>query len=398
MTPFTPLESTSRPTDSLAQRTGNRLQTQPSTALSQLPNLSHGSAVTVRVAAQHQANLFLLNLRGHQLAARSDLPLTVGERLVATVDRSGPGLLFRLSSSGDQPTRQPSTVASSGGRHPAIVDQALRWALPRQQPLNELLSRLRTLPSGAQSPLLINSLKALLLPSSAPQELLQPGRLVQAINNSGVLLEHNLLKRPTDSPTHDIKANLLRTLQAATASISQPVENQTARQVASQLHEITTSALARVESQQLATINDESGRRVLTTDLVLKDAERASAVEIEINKEPSDDARNRNGDDPKLGPTTDAEHRWQVTLKFDLPGIGKLESHVRFGASGLRIDFRADQTTTLGLLGSRFDQLTERLRAAGMTDSHLTATPAPQPTNLIVPPNGAARPLIDLSG
>ena len=151
MTPFTPLESTSRPTDSLAQRTGNQLQTQPSTALSQLPNLSHGSAVAVRVAAQLQANLFLLNLGGHQLAARSDLPLTVGERLVATVDRSGPGLLFRLSSSGDQPARQPSPVASSGGRHPAIVDQALRWALPRQQPLNELLSRLRTLPSGAQS-------------------------------------------------------------------------------------------------------------------------------------------------------------------------------------------------------------------------------------------------------
>jgi hypothetical protein len=354
--------------------------------------------VTVRVAAQLQANLFLLNLGGHQLAARSDLPLTVGERLVATVDRSGPGLLFKLSSSGDQPAIQPSTVSSSGGRHPAIVDQALRWALPRQQPLNELLSRLRTLPTGAQSPLLQNTLKTLLLPSSAPQELLQPGRLVQALNNSGVLLEHNLLKRPTDSPTHDIKANLLRTLQAATASISQPVENQTARRVASQLHEITTSALARVESQQLATINDESGRRVLTTDLVLKDAERASAVEIAIDKEPADDARNRNGDDPKLGPATDAEHRWRVTLKFDLPGIGKLESHIRLGTSGLRIDFRADQATTLGLLGNRFDQLTERLSAAGMTDSHLTATPSPQPTNLIVPPNGAARPLIDLSG
>ena len=221
---------------------------------------------------------------------------------------------------------------------------------------------------------------------------------MQAINNSGVLLEHNLLKRPTDSPTHDIKDNLLRTLQAATASISQPVENQTARRVASQLHEITTSALARVESQQLATINDESGRRVLTTDLVLKDAERASAVEIAIDKEPADDARNRNGDDPKLGPATDAEHRWRVTLKFDLPGIGKLESHIRLGTSGLRIDFRADQATTLGLLGNRFDQLTERLSAAGMTDSHLTATPSPQPTNLIVPPNGAARPLIDLSG
>ncbi len=398
MTPFTPLESTSRPTDSLAQRNGNRLQAQSSTALSQLPNLSHGSAVTVRVAAQLQANLFLLNLGGHQLAARSDLPLTVGERLVATVDRSGPGLLLKLSSGGDQPPIQTSMVASPSSRHPAIVDQALRWALPRQQPLNELLSRLTTLPSSANSTLLQNTLKALLLSSSAPQELLQPGRLVQAINNSGVLLEHNLLKRPLESSAHDIKANLLRTLQAATTSTSQPVENQTARRVASQLNEITTSALARVESQQLATINDETGRRVLTTDLVLKDAERASAVEIAIDKDPSDDARNRNGDDPELAPATDAEHRWRVTLKFDLPGIGKLESHIRLGATNLRIDFRADQSKTLGLLDSRFDQLTERLNAAGMTDSHLTATPAPQPTDLIVPPNGAARPLIDLNG
>ena len=331
-------------------------------------NQPHGAQLTTIVNARLQAGTFLLTVGGQQIAARSDLPLTPGDRLITVVDRSGPGLLLKIAEGARSPANGLASAASALRTPQQVVDQTLRWALPRQQPVSALLSQLTELSSQKLPGGRFEALQPLLSQSNDPRQLLQPQRLIQALTNSGVLLENKLWTSPNPSLEADIKANLLRSIQnAATAPITDSDGNRLQRQ----LREITDSALARIETQQLTTLRDESGRRILTTDLILRDAELTTAVEVEIDRPPPSDDHLIDPEDQADAPAK--EHRWQVTLNFDLPGLGKLQSLIRLDSTSVAVDFRSDQSNTREQLTTRFEQLTERLKTAGLPNSQLTA-------------------------
>jgi len=331
-------------------------------------NLPHGIKLGTTVSAQLQPGLFLLNISGQQIAAHSNLLLTVGMKLFATVDQSGPGLVLKIVNGSLPPASNPQVNSLPAGAQQQVVDQALRWALPRQQPIAELLTQLNKLSADEPGGGLKEPLLRILTQPNDPRQLLQPQRLIQALTNSGVLLEHKLLTTPNQSPEADIKANLLRALQVASTGTG--IDNDGNR-VQKQLREIANSALARIETQQLSTVRDESGRRVLTTDLILREAERTTAVEIAIDRPPPQDPHSIDADEQaSLSP---AAHRWQVTLNFDLPGIGKLQSLIRLDSTLVQVDFRSDQADTRDQLTTRFKELEERLKTAGMPNSQLTA-------------------------
>ena len=180
---------------------------------------------------------------------------------------------------------------------------------------------------------------------------------MQALSNSGVLLENQLLQHPQRAPADDFKARLLQTLQRL-SNTNNPLGEQA--QTIRQLREITESALARIEQMQLSIVREESGQRQFSTDLVLREGDRASSVTIDIEEyERHGNNRDQNADEPD-NPASEAEHRWQVKLSFDLPLLGQLEAIIGLDQQHLQIDFRTDNAEVRALLTSQFDDLAGR--------------------------------------
>ncbi|MBL4622176.1 MAG: flagellar hook-length control protein FliK [Immundisolibacteraceae bacterium] len=357
-------------------------------------NLRHGSQLVATVETNLQKNLFLLRIGGQHIAASSNLPLAAGEKLLITVDRSGPMLQLRTHVESATTPRLPVQTQSPENLQFQTVDRALRFALPRQQPMGSLIAQLGQLPLDKIDSRISQQLQRLFTQSNSPQQLLKPAQLQQAIINSGTLLEHKLLTSPEKNPASDFKAQLLKTLQQA---MSTPNQNEEVGRVQRQVREITESALARIESQQLTTLRDEGGRRMLTTDLLLREGERTHGVEIAIDRQPSKKRANKNRDDENSTSAEKAQHRWQVTLNFDLPNIGKLQSLIQLNSSGLHVDFRTDQPDTRQQLQSNFEKLQHQLTQAGLEDSQLTAGIFPKADgtqSLLQRP--VSRPLIDM--
>ena len=357
-------------------------------------NLRHGSQLVATVETNLQNNLFLLRIGGQHIAASSNLPLAAGEKLLITVDRSGPTLLLRTAVESTTTPRLPVHQQSRVSLQFQTVDRALRFALPRQQPMGSLIAQLGQLPMDKLDSRISQQLQQLLTQPNSPQQLLRPAQLQQALINSGTLLEHKLLTAPEKNPANDFKAQLLKTLQQA---ISTPNQNEEVGRVQRQVKEITESALARIESQQLTTLREEGGRRLLTTDLLLREGERTHGVEIAIDQKPSKQRINQTQDDENSSSAEEAQHRWQVTLNFDLPNTGKLQSLIQLDSSGLHVDFRTDQPQTREQLRSNFEKLQHQLTQVGLENSQLTAGIFPKTDatqSLLQRP--ASRPLIDM--
>ena len=357
-------------------------------------NLRHGSQLVASVETNLQNNLFLLRIGGQHIAASSNLPLSAGDKLLITVDRSGPTLLLRTAVESGTTAKLPPNPLTRESLQFQAVDRALRFALPRQQPMGTLISQLGQLPLDKLDSRVSLPLQQLLTQPTSPQQLLRPEQLQRALQNSGALLEHKLLASPEKNPAADFKAQLLKTLQQA---ISTPSQSEEVGRVQRQLREITESALARIESQQLTTLRDEGGRRLLTTDLLLRDGERTHGVEIAIDQQPSKQRINNRQEEEDSAASEKAQHRWQVTLNFDLPNTGKLQSLIQLDSSRLHVDFRTEQPETRAQLLSGFQRLQTQLSQVGIENSQLTAGIMPKPGSSQTLLNSqSSRPLIDM--
>ena len=135
----------------------------------------------------------------------------------------------------------------------------------------------------------------------------------------------------------------------------------------------------------------------MTTDLLLREGERTHGVEIAIDQQPSKQRLNQAQDDENSSSAERAQHRWQVTLNFDLPNTGKLQSLIQLDSSGLHVDFRTDQPQTREQLRSNFEKLQHQLTQVGLENSQLTAGIFPKTDATQSPLQRlASRPLIDM--
>ncbi len=333
--------------------------------------LIHGAKLGAQIIARLQPGTYLLSLAGHQLAARSDARLSPGEKLLTQVDRSGPAIVLKIVNPTVSGPRSGDSQLSIDNARSQVINQALRAMLPRQQPMALLLNQLSELPVDKLAGPLAQAVRRLLTAPSDPKQLLQPPRLIQALANSGVLLETKLSRPGNAEINNDFKAMLLRTLAAVSVNHSNPAGDNRPQQP---LREIVENALARIETQQLATLRDDSGRRVLTSDLLLRDADRTTAVEIAIDRSPpANDGKPTINPEEQAAHSEAATHRWKVTLNFDLPGMGKLESVINLHAAKVSIDFRTELAQTRSRLTAHLDRLDQRLNSAGIIDSELTA-------------------------
>ena len=308
---------------------------------------------------------------------------------------------------------QPAALRVLETTTPAIAQQALRDALPRQLPLASLLSSLQALAGSSDSP----SGK---LPSEVLQQVQQildrlPRRdgvaraegLQQALANSGLFFEARLAEAlRTNQPFAqtaqqlggDLKGGLLGLLslllglrmpagtgdrpsqgtQRHPADVPPPLPNSQPfaqprvptgavalpnLSLPQQLRELlrqVDGGLARIQLSQLASLGEDDNRRGWLLDLPLRHGDQFDLLQIRIDEE-------RGGKGRK------AASRWSVSLAVELEGLGEIHIRVSLGGGVVSATFWATDARSAELFEQHLGELQQRLQAAGLRVGNLSA-------------------------
>ena len=186
------------------------------------------------------------------------------------------------------------------------------------------------------------------------------------------LIRTQLVQPPASSPLTSQKAplpqgipvtdNKVVTQQAPAQSQSQLKVEQTSIQNITQREEAMQTFLRQVESSlshiqqnQLQSLNEsQPGRPTWLMELPIKDGQDIDLFELRISEEESAE---------KEGELTKT---WNVTLKFDLTGLGKVKAHIKMQNDFISAQFVSEITETLTLFKDNFDYLKNRLSYNGL--------------------------------
>lgn len=178
--------------------------------------LSVGQQLVATVASVDADGNITLNIDSLILAAKTELKLSPGQLLDLIVTQKGGQVVLRLS---DPATKE------------AVIGQALREGLPRQQPLTEIVANLAFLAkqpavAGGALPAVITQMAQQImrqLPSS--KDVSQADTLKASLREAGVFLEHKLKDavQSNSAPeiARDLKAALLQ-LRSALQALERP--------------------------------------------------------------------------------------------------------------------------------------------------------------------------------
>lgn len=178
--------------------------------------LSVGQQLVATVASVDADGNITLNIDSLILAAKTELKLSPGQLLDLIVTQKGGQVVLRLS---DPATKE------------AVIGQALREGLPRQQPLTEIVANLAFLAkqpavAGGTLPAVITQMAQQImrqLPSS--KDVSQADTLKASLREAGVFLEHKLkdavLSNSAPEIARDLKAALLQ-LRSALQALERP--------------------------------------------------------------------------------------------------------------------------------------------------------------------------------
>ena len=145
--------------------------------------------------------------------------------------------------------------------------------------------------------------------------------------------------------------------QVAHAAVEQAsLQNITQREEAMQtfLRQIDSS-LTHMQQTQLQNLNEsQPGRPLWLMELPIKDGQDIDLFELRISEEETaqEDA--------------EAKKSWNVTLKFDLAGLGKIKAHIKMQDEFISAQFFSEKPETLSLFQENFDFLRGRLNYNGL--------------------------------
>jgi len=121
----------------------------------------------------------------------------------------------------------------------------------------------------------------------------------------------------------------------------------------------TESSISHLQHNQLQTMNDsQSGRLMWLLELPIKDGHDVDVFECKIGEEES----NEDGDNKKI---------WNVTLQFNLQGLGKVKAHIKMQNETISVNFYSEEEQTLSLFQKHLDFLRGRLNYNGMNVGNL---------------------------
>ena len=341
-----------------------------------LSQLKPGYSLDAVVEAKLAENSFVLKLSGG-LSLRAQTPnvLELGQILKLEVVKAGtvPELKIIVPERAVQPEQ-------------AVVIQALRQFLPKQQSLIDFAVSLRqiaTLTAGKSDTVSVainEALGALL----SKDELMSAEGLKRGIGNSGVFLEAKLANLPL-TLQGDLKGHLLTLAEAlqkvqgnqntlSGAEIIHPATGKAADSPPAQalldvlaesldksLFNKTEGAIARIVLDQLASLPQNDGKQnTWQIEIPFTDGHHTDSVKLKINPE------------NKTNQASD-QANWSVVLELNPPGLGTLHSRISLVGDVIDTYFWSDQQTTTALVREHLDLLSTRYTQAGLTVGQLNA-------------------------
>ena len=309
----------------------------PSGATPNLPLWQTGQRLDAVVLAQTGAHSVSLRIGAHTLEAHSSTPLAPRTALQLEVVQGGRQAVLRIV-----PQGQDTDPLSA----------ALRAALPRQLPLQEVFASLNTLLNASAAATLptpaLSLLKQLIeqLPGGGAR--LPADALKQALSDSGLLLENRLSQNTGERLTGDLKANLLRLL----AALDQDGQNNAA------LRRAATAGLARIELHQLNTLAEPAPTTSVSAELPLRHQDGVDVFRLRIEKDA------HAADEP-------ARAGWTAWLRFDLPPHGPVHAKISLSGEQVSGTLWAERESGAELIKRNLSWLEQALTAAGLSVGQL---------------------------
>lgn len=372
-----------------------------------LSSLKPGQLLQAQVLTAPRADLVQLLINNLTITARTGTPLTPGQILTLTVLKGGETPELRLQAS-------PQTPGSQ---------EVLRFALPKQLPLQQTLSGLAQLAERAL-PLLNgparNALRGL-LNRSIPLRQVSPQTVRQAVQDSGIFTEARMARGQAPAPT-DRKTLLLQLAaalpqrpsalaeqSAAIAALTRatlatagappapltradllagsffkaagltPGNTSTAAPQATlpvaeqliidRLWKLIDAGLARIQTHQAASLkSDDRAAPAWQLDIPLAlPGGLTQAVEVRLQPEPE----SLDEDDNESG--------WLVTIGFVFPQLGPVKAGVRLAKGQISSTFWCENASTAQRFEQHLPQLQTALEAAGLKVAHLAASQGKPP-------------------
>ena len=115
------------------------------------------------------------------------------------------------------------------------------------------------------------------------------------------------------------------------------------------------SSLTHLQQTQLQNLNEsQPGRPLWLMELPIKDGQDIDLFELRISEEENTQAEG------------EAKKIWNVTLQFNLTGLGKIKAHIKMQNDLVSAQFFSEKTETLTLFRENFDFLRGRLNYNGL--------------------------------
>jgi hypothetical protein len=269
-----------------------------------------------------------LDIDGKPYEARPSQTALLGQRFIVEVIRA------------ERPAVLKVTGASNADE---ALRSALRAALPRQLPLQQVFARIGEMPAasgGAPAA----ALKHLLQNLADAEDVTRGDTLKQALQDSGQFLERRLRSEaPPSELRRDLKANLLQLLDVLNRS---PEDDDLAHQV--------EAALARIQLHQLAAAAPDHAPPAWAGEIPLRHGERVDVCRLRIDK----DDGNRGADGGQAG--------WNTWISLDLKSLGPLHARLTLNGQALSSTLWAESDITAALLREHLDHLRQALQGLGL--------------------------------
>jgi hypothetical protein len=278
------------------------------------------------------------------------------------------------------------------------IDQAMRSALPREQPLQPTLRAMQRLLNAADRPLpeptrqLLREVFARLPDLATVQD---PQRLPDVLRHSGMFLESALLQLTGNNARNtlgdDLRVTLLRL--AANLRARLPQVNAAARPEAggreAPLLQQVQSVLARLKVHQLSSLNTRVANQAetpaaprISLELPFLHGAQIESVQLTIGQE---HAHSQAHEAPR-------QSAWTADLDFELGELGALHVRARLQNGQLSTVFWAPQSATLALIKRHIATLREELERHDLQLRHVAYQQGSPPIHRLHP-----RPLLHVA-
>jgi hypothetical protein len=325
-------------------------------------------------------------LQGTAMSGNIDgrLSLQIGvTRLIAQTQisvRPGQTLTLQVVSTDKTPELRvllPATLES-------LKAAALKSMLPRQQPLPEVFKALAQIiqaPPRANIPPIVREQAVVLLNRlPSPSDAAFKSQLQRALIDNGLLTEAKLLRGL--SQPGDMKLMLIRLIERMvqllpenrllqanldpkllalqTKGSAETLPDSSAKLLIGLLKHLD-SAVARIQTHQLASLPQEDGaRQVWQFELPIRNGEKFDLLHIRIGREEG-------------GSASEEETVWSLTLHMNLTELGPMRVHLRLQGENLSTLIWSQQPDTNSLVRSRLNELQKAYEQRGLVVQRLEA-------------------------